>query len=228
MFSKKRYLGLLVVGIMAFSLMFTGCQQTDEVDDVDSNEPVVAEEIDQEEAIDQEDEEIETVEEDQVQLSDWNGSWNNMAAYAYDEELEQAFKDLAENEGISVDEAKESFTEGREINFDGFVVEGNKVTLLDGFEDKDGQVLDELEFEYKETVMIKHGDSDSEWFVFESDEDGEYKYLVMMHVHGEETMAHFHVRHGNDMDEILASEGWYPTFIKPTTTYEQLYGRINR
>lgn len=222
MFSKKRYLGLLLVGVMAFSLIFTGCQKTEEVDEVDSSEPIVAEEIDQENV------ETEAIDEDNdtVQLSDWDGTWNNMGAYLDDEELEQAFKDLGEREGMSAEEAKEEFAEGGKINFDGIVIEGNKVTLLDGFEDEGGQVLKELEFEYKDSKVVKHGNFDTEWFAFESGHDGEYKNLIMMPVHGEEALTHFHLRYGEDLDEILADEDWYPVLVRPNSTYDQLYEEV--
>ena len=219
---KDKKLVLLVVGLMAFSLMLTGCGGADEGNTGEGEEVAVeaeetAEEIKETEDID---------EEDTVQLSDWDGTWNNMGAYLDDEELEEAFVELGEREGMSPEEAKKEFAEGGKINFDGLVIQGDKVTLLDGPEDKGGQVIKELEYNYKDSITVKHGNFDTEWFAFESQDEGEYKNLLMMPVHGEEALTHFHLRYGEDLDEILADEEWYPVLVKPNSTYDQLYEEV--
>lgn len=210
---KHSFLGAVII---ASFVLFTGCQQNNE--EVETNE-VIEEAENVSEANDQEEVEV-------VELADWDGTWNNMGAYLNDAELEQAFIDLAEREEVSVEEAKTNFVEGGKINFDGLVIEGNKVTLLDSFKDEDGQVLKELEYEYKESRTVKHGNFDTEWFVFESDDDGEYKNLLMMPVHGEEALTHFHLRYGEDLDELLAAEDWYPILVRPNSTYDQLYEEV--
>lgn len=83
-----------------------------------------------------------------------------------------------------------------------------------------------MKYKYKEMVTAKHGNFDTEWYAFEAEEDGDYQVLLMMPVHGEEALTHFHLRHGNSVEELLAMEDWYPTFVKPNSTYDQLYEEI--
>ena len=119
---KNKKLSLLLVAIMVFSMMLTGCQGGDEAESGEVEAPAV-----EEQEANEESPEVEEVEE--VQLSDWDGTWNNMGAYLDDEELEEA-------------------------------------------------------------------------------------------------LTHFHLRYGEDLDEILADEEWYPVLVKPNSTYDQLYEEV--
>lgn len=211
MFKSKRVI-LLASIMMLLAVVFTGCQQNEE------EPPVEVEES--------EDLEVEDEIEDEIHLSDWEGTWNNMGAYLEHEELEVAFADLAEREEVSVEDAKSDYIEDRKAEFDGFIVEGNKAMFLDGFEEDDGEVIEEAEYEYKETVIAKHGNFDTEWYSFESNGDSAYKYLLLMPVHGEEALTHFHLRYGDSVEELLELEDWYPTFVRPDSTYDQLYEEI--
>lgn len=211
MFKSKRVL-LLASIMMLLAVVFTGCQQNEDETPVKVEEPEDLEVVD----------EIE----DEIHLSDWEGIWNNMGAYLEDEELEVAFEDLAEREELSVEEAKENYMEDRKVEFNGFIVEGNKAMFLDDFKENDGEVIEEAEYEYKETVIAKHGNFDTEWYSFESKGDGAYKYLLLMPVHGEEALTHFHLRYGDSVEELLELEDWYPTFVRPDSTYDQLYEEI--
>lgn len=219
MHNKKRI--LLLAAVMVFSVIFTGCQKT---------EPTSVGELDQEQEV-EEGEEVGQVEEDEmdeelIQLSDWEGTWNNIVAYLDDEELEEAFEELAEREEMSVEEVKSEYIEDRAVDFDGLIVEGNKVIFLDGFKDDGGKEIGSMEYDYKEMVIAKHGNFDTEWYAFEAKEEGDYKFILMMPVHGEEALTHFHLRTGDSIEEILALEDWYPTFVKPNSTYGQLYEEI--
>ena len=213
MFNKKKLLALLV-SIMMFSIMFTGCQSTEEP----KKETEVKETVVEDTTKDKKDEK--TVED----LSSWDGTWNNMGAYLEDEEVQDAYEELAKEENMTPEEAKKEYVEKRQSNFDGLVVKGNKITFLDGFEDKDGKEIETVEYEFKETKKIPGGET--EWNIFESKEDGEYKILAMMVPVLDEPLTHFHMRYGKDLDEILAKEGWYPTFVTPDSTYDQLSGEI--
>lgn len=222
----KKKASLVLAGMMILVGAFTGCQKEEVAPEVEpvatevteAVEPAESTEVTEEAAIEPEIEEI--------SLSDWDGSWNNMGAYLDDEELQEAFAELAEREDSSAEEVKENYQKRRHVDFDGLIIEGNKATLLDGFEDDGGQLIEEVEYEYKETITVKHGNFDTQWYNFEATGDAEYKTLLMMPVHGEELLTHFHLRYGNDLDELLAMEDWYPTFVKPNSTYEQLYGEI--
>ena len=217
MSNKKRV--LLLVGVMMFSVFFTGCQKAEETNVGEVDKQVVETEEITEVDEDENDEEL-------IQLSEWEGTWNNIVAYLDDEELEEAFEELAERENMSVEETKSSYMEDRKVDFHGLVIEGDKATFLDGFKDKGGEKIVEIEYKYKEMAIAKHGNFDTEWYAFEAEEDGDYEFLLLMPVHGEEALTHFHLRYGNSIEELLAMEDWYPTFVKPNSTYDQLYEEI--
>lgn len=215
---NKKKVSMLAAAMMVV-VAFTGCQDAAEEEAAaeDTNPPV-------EETV-EETEEVE-VAEDEVELSEWEGSWNNMAAYLDDEELEVAFEELAERDGVSVEEARAAYLEDRVINFDGLIVEGNKAIFLNGFEDDGGETIEEMEYEYLEMLVAKHGNFDTEWYAFEAKEESDYPYLLLMPVHGEEALTHFHFRYGESLDEILELEDWYPTFVRPESTYDQIYEEV--
>lgn len=77
MFKSKRV--LLLASLMTMLVVFTACQDAEEevVED-----PVVQQEVEETPEL-----------EEEVLLSDWDGVWNNMAAYLDDEELEVALED---------------------------------------------------------------------------------------------------------------------------------------
>lgn len=214
---SKKSLSLLLVGVMGLSVLFTGCQKAE---DKEANKEASNVEVDEEK------EEENNESEDAIKLADWEGIWNNMGTYLEDEELQGAFKDLAEKEDVSVEEAKSSYLKKRKADFDGLVIEEDKLIFLDGFKDKNGKEVEETEYKYKETRIVKHGNFDTEWHVFETNGEGKYKVLLMMPVHGEEALTHFHMRYGNDLEELLAMDDWYPTFVKPNSTYDQLYEEV--
>ena len=65
------------------------------------------------------------------------------------------------------------------------------------------------------------------WNIFEAtNEDAPYKYLTLMKIDPNEDLLHFHFRYGDDLDEILDKEDWFPTVVSPQTTNEQLIDEI--
>lgn len=162
-----------------------------------------------------------------VSMSDWEGSWNNMGAYLDEEALQPAFEELGKKENQSSEEAKSAYVKKRHSDFNAMVIEGDKVKFLDGFEDKEGKEIASNEYEFVETHKVKHGNFDLEWHAFKAKEaDAKFKVLLMMPVHGEESLTHFHMRYGDDAEKVLAEEGWFPTFVKPSTTIDQLIEEI--
>ncbi|MDO5725575.1 MAG: ZinT/AdcA family metal-binding protein [Tissierellia bacterium] len=163
---------------------------------------------------------------DEVELADWEGSWNNMGAYLDDPELQEAFEILAKNEDMSVEEAKAAYVEKRHCDFDGLVIDKDSITFLDGFPDDGGNEIEKVNYKFTESISVKHGNFDISWSVFEAEGDAKYPVMLLMEVHGEEALTHFHMRYGDDKDALLEKEGWYPTFVKPNSTYDQLTEEI--
>lgn len=222
---KRSILGILTI-VLVLSLVFTGCAKKAEPAPAPAPAP-------KQEAAKPAEEKKEEAKKDEAKtstaensISEWKGSWNNMGAYLDDKELQGAFETLAKKENKSVDEVKKAYVEKRKCEFDGFVVDGDKVTLLDAFQDKNGKVISESEYVFNKAYNVKHGNYDLEWFAYEAKGEAKYKVLLMMEVHGEEALTHFHMRYGDDVDKLLAIDGWYPTFVKPNSTYDQLIAEI--
>ncbi|MDO5755865.1 MAG: ZinT/AdcA family metal-binding protein [Tissierellia bacterium] len=229
---RKRKLMVLLAFILSVSLLFTACNKdSGENEDSQQTEETTTDETDStaDEEQETEDNETEDPVDDEVSMADWDGTWNNMGGYLDDAEVEPGFEELAEREGISVDEAKTAYKEKRHCEFDGLVVDGDHVQFLDGFKDDGGNVVDEADYKFVETFKVQHGNHELEWDVFEAEGDAKYPVLLMMPVHGEEMLTHFHMRYGDDAKDLLENEdydGWYPTFVKPSSTYDQLNDEI--
>lgn len=164
--------------------------------------------------------------EEEVSLADWEGMWNSIEGYLDEEEVQGAFDSLATENNTSAEEAKEAYKEKRHADFLGMKIEGETVTFLDGFEDKGGNAIETTSYKYLGQHNIKHGNFDLEWFTFEAEGESKYPILLMMSVHGEEDLIHFHMRYGASEAELLEKEGWYPTFVKPNSTLDQVADEI--
>lgn len=183
-------------------------------------------------AAEEEKEEVELPEAEvleEIELSLWEGSWNNMASYLKSDELQEAFAKLAENEGVSEDEARIAYKNKRRCEFDSLVIEGNTVSFRDGvIDEKNSDAYSKEEYEYKESYKVKYDNYELLWHVFTSeDEEAFYPNLLMLEVHGDEALNHFHMRYGEeDILALLKKDGWFPTFVGIDSTFEQLSAEI--
>lgn len=167
--------------------------------------------------------------EEAVSMADWEGTWDDMSMWLDLPEIQEAYKIAAEKEGnTTAEEVKEALKQRRRVDFYGMVVEGNKVTFLDNWAAKDGKEIDAAEYEFVQSHAIEVSGHSLEWNEFKATTDGaKYPVLLMMPVHGEEAMTHFHMRYGDDAQKLLnMEEKWYPTFVKPSTTVEQMIDEI--
>lgn len=160
---------------------------------------------------------------DDVYLEDWEGSWNNLTEYLDDEGLVASFERIAESANKTVEEVKQAHQEKLLCEFNGLVIEDQHIRFTAQFPEEDGPVMYEGDYLYDESYRVKHGRFDMEWHVFRTeDPDARYPILLMMPIHGEESLTHFHLRYGTDLYRILESDGWYPTLIKPSATTAQI------
>lgn len=218
--SKKKYLFAISLCIAAV-LALGGCATEKKADDTakkaesTASQPVAAEK--------KEDTKKET-----VSLSEWNGDWNNIVSYLDDPELKASFDEVGKREGKTGDQAKAELKERRKFDYKAVKIDGNKMSFLDNFADKGGKVLGTGEYKFLKSQKVKHGNSELEWDVFEAtNADAPHKYLTMMPIHGEEALTHFHMRYGNNLDELLNPDSkWYPALIKPSSTLDQLKEEI--
>ncbi|MDO5738260.1 MAG: ZinT/AdcA family metal-binding protein, partial [Eubacteriales bacterium] len=202
----KRIFALL----MALSLLvfFAGCETKEVLNEEKPTEVDVENDVEDEES-------------DEISIADWEGEWNSLGAYLEDEGLQDTFAHMAEEHGESVEEVKAEIAEDYGLPFGAMKIEGKQVTFIDG-KAEDGKEIETVSYNFVKSHEMSHGGHSFFWHIFEAEGDASYKILFMMPVHGEESVAHLHMRFGDDIAELLAKEEWYPTFVKPSTTTEQL------
>lgn len=160
-------------------------------------------------------------------LKGWEGTWNDFSKYLDDEELDSAYAEKAKEAGKSPEDIKKELKERRHSDFGGLEIKGDTITFLDGFKDKGGKEIGKVTYKFKDSKKVQHGGKELEWDVFEAeDKDAKYPVLLMMPVHGEEELVHFHMRYGKNADELFKKDGWFPTFVKPNSTMDQIADEV--
>ncbi|MDO4720860.1 MAG: ZinT/AdcA family metal-binding protein [Peptostreptococcaceae bacterium] len=166
--------------------------------------------------------------EEAVSLADWEGTWDDMSLWLDLPEVEEGYKLAAEKDGVTPEEVKEALKKRRRSDFHGMIVEGNKLTLLDNWAAKGGKEIGSAEYEFVQSHAMEESGHSLEWDEFKATSaDAKYPVLLMMPVHGEEALTHFHMRYGDNAETLLKmEEKWYPTFVKPSTTAQQMIEEI--
>lgn len=160
-----------------------------------------------------------------ISLAEWEGDWNSIAEFIDTEESRAALKELAEREGITEEEAKAQKEGDFGFPFGSLNISGDRITFNQGTIDHAEKAV-EADYTYKESIEMEHAGKKYYFHAFETDQDGVDKYLLLTDIHGEETLAHFHAKMGDDIDELMAREDWYPTFIRPDTDMELIAEEI--
>ncbi|MET3616881.1 zinc transport system substrate-binding protein [Peptoniphilus olsenii] len=158
---------------------------------------------------------------DEVALSDWEGEWNSIANYIDDEGLKGAYEEVAKRDNITENEAKSNFAKHVAVDFGAVKIDDESITFLSK---PDGEEIDKANFKYVDKHAMEHGGKTLYWYEFSS--DGKYPTILLMPVHGEDHMPHFHLRVGGSAKEMLAKDDWYPTFVSPTVTIDQVYEEV--
>lgn len=209
----KKLAGLAVPGVtLALALTLAGCagQGTPSTQGEPASKPAESQKV-----------------AEGASLSDWEGSWNGLNHYLDDEGLSDAYEEVAKRDGTTAEAVKNEMKEKVSAEFSGLEVSGDTISFLDGFKDKGGKEVAKTTYKFVEARKVKHGGAELEWDVFKAVEpDAKYPVLLMMPVHGEEELVHFHLRYGSDVDELMKRDDWYPTFVKPNTTLDQIKGEI--
>lgn len=215
---------MTLVGVMSAALLLNGCGAQKDAPKENTKQTEQKQEDKKEDSKATEKTEDKK---EEVSLSDWDGEWNNMGSYLDKPEVQDAFKTLAKKENVDEKKAKSDYLEKRKCEFNGLKIDGNKITFTSKIPSENGEKIAETEYKFVEKKAVKHGSHMLEWDVFEAvDSNAKYKVLLMMPIHGEEELTHFHMRYGNDKEELFAKEGWFPTFVKPNTTDKQIIGEI--
>ncbi|QWT18315.1 ZinT/AdcA family metal-binding protein [Collinsella sp. zg1085] len=162
-----------------------------------------------------------------VSLADWEGTWNGFHGYLDNPELDSTYEEVAGRDSKKADEVKAEIKKKVAADFTGITIKGDKISFLDGFEKDGGKELSSATYSFVESRKVTHGGAELEWDIFKANEaDAPYPYMVLMPVHGEEELVHFHLRYGNSIDDIMARDDWYPTFVAPSSTMGQIKEEI--
>lgn len=216
---------IALTALLSLGLILAACQK--DAADTKTTENAQAESQVEETAKEEAPAEEDQSEDEKASMADWEGEWNDMGGYLEKAEIQEAFKSLAEKENTDEASAKEAYLKKRKCDFGGLEIDGDHVKFLKEFPDAKGEVIGEADYTFREKIEVEHGGHKLEWDVFEANsEDAPYKVLLMMPIHGEESLTHFHMRYGDDKDSLLKEEGWYPTFVKPSSTNQQIIDEI--
>lgn len=216
---------IALTALLSLGLILAACQK--DAADTKTTENAQAESQVEETAKEEAPAEEDQSEDEKASMADWEGEWNDMGGYLEKAEIQEAFKSLAEKENTDEASAKEAYLKKRKCDFGGLEIDGDHVKFLKEFPDAKGEVIGEADYTFREKIEVEHGGHKLEWDVFEANsEDAPYKVLLMMPIHGEESLTHFHMRYGDDKDSLLKEEGWYPTFVKPSSTDQQIIDEI--
>ena len=218
---------ITITALLSLGLIMAACQKDAPKETANEDSKAETQVESQVEGKTMEEDKPEEVESDQVSMADWEGEWNDMGGYLEKAEIQEAFKTLAEKENTDEASAKEAYLKKRKCDFGGLEIAGDHVKFLKEFPDAKGEVIGEADYKFKEKIEVDHGGHKLEWDIFETtSEDAPYKVLMMMPIHGEESLTHFHMRYGDDKEALLKEEGWYPTFVKPSSTDQQIIDEI--
>lgn len=227
--NNKKY---TLVALLSLGLILSACQKdqaNDKASDDGKAETKVEEQAKEEKPAENAKEDAKDADKasEEVSMADWEGEWNNMGGYLEKPEIQAAYKTLAEKENTDEKTAKEGYLKKRKCDFGGLEISGDHVKFLKEFPESKGEVIAEADYKFKEKVEAEHAGHKLEWDIFEAtSENAPYKVLMMMPIHGEESLTHFHMRYGDDKDSLLKEEGWYPTFVKPSSTDQQIIDEI--
>jgi zinc transport system substrate-binding protein len=168
-------------------------------------------------------------------LSDWSGTWNNFSSYFDNPGIVKAYEILAEREGNSPDDVKARYVTGTtyQCDIEAMEIKGDVITFYTEKQCVAGAVSNiahTARFTYKGEVSTSNAAGRVwTWKHFETNDDVPYKHFIILPAEADipgETMIHFHFRYGNDLNQILAKDGWFATMIAYDSTMDLLVGHM--
>jgi zinc transport system substrate-binding protein len=167
-------------------------------------------------------------------LSDWTGTWNNFSSYFDNPGIVRAYEILAEQEGNSPEDVKTRYVTGPTYQCDiaALGIQGDTITFYSEKQFVPGaasHITYVARYAYKGEVSTTSGGRVTKWNHFETDDNVPYKHFIALPAEADipgETMIHFHFRYGNDLDQLLAKDGWYATMIAYDSTMDLLVGHM--
>lgn len=167
-----------------------------------------------------------------VALTNWEGTWNNFYSYLEDPGVEEGYLILAEKEGVTADEVKQRYLEGKtyQCEIPAMTIRDNTLTIYSEKQHEAGSntnVTSEAIYGFKGMVTDAN---DRSWACFETeDTDAQYQTFLLLPAEADvpgKTMIHFHFRYGNSSEELLAEDGWFATMIAYDTVENLIVGHM--
>lgn len=166
-------------------------------------------------------------------LETWQGTWRDFSSHFENPGLGEAYKILAEREGKTTAEIKDRYVSGRtyQCTIPAMTIKGDAVTF--NFYGKaewraDSPSEASVTAKYKFVGEIKDN-FDRSWSHFETTDASPYKHLLLNLPEADipgKTMMHFHFRYGNDLNELKAAKGWFPTMTLYGSDLSLLVGHM--
>lgn len=169
----------------------------------------------------------ETKVEETVSLADWMGTWNSIEGYYEEAEVKEALMKVAEAEKVDVAELTAEKLKECHVEWLGLKIDENKITFLDNFAAKNGNEIETVEYEFVEMKTVAGEEEEhSHWAVFKAKGEAKHPVLIMMPVHGEDEITHFHIRYGENVEELLDRNDWWPVMAKDSSTMDQVITEV--
>lgn len=165
----------------------------------------------------------------EASLADWEGTWVSLSEIATQDNMRPYAEEAAQEHGETIDQVLEEVDEARATDFAGMVVSADKIAFVDEMSDVESASADDGgDYTFSAAEVATSGDHEFTWFVFEGGEGAKYKYVLLMPLHGEESLAHYHMRYGDDLDSLLNpdNDAWFPTMVNPDEATDEQLGEV--
>ena len=192
---------------------------------------------------------------EEMDLLDWEGEFINVASFLDEDDLQEGLQEISDDHGVTVEEFKEEYIEHSGTAFKGLKFQDNAILFYDCRVTDEAEPVYRIAYDYLATYQGLQGNHPFEWYVFEAkelpeveadtddvdeeadakaDEDQddnfdpqELKYIALMPIHGEELLAHFHIRYASEIDELWEAEDWYPVMVSAAIQDEQMVAMLD-
>lgn len=210
MFKKKKPI-LFVLSMLALVALLVACKKEPVEEEKEKEVSKVQQEKEdikeKKEAMKEEKKEKETKE---ISLEKWDGNWRNMTSFLEEDALKETVDTIAKKKQMSSEEyIKEEIEES--LPYQALKINGKESTIA--FLEKHDDKAVPVPYAFKESKELEHAGNSLLWHVFEAKGEAKYPFLLLMEIHGEEHLAHFHMRAGESVEELLNKDHWYPTFL---------------
>jgi zinc transport system substrate-binding protein len=163
-------------------------------------------------------------------LSDWTGTWNNFASYFDKPGIVQAYEILAGRESKLPEDIKTRYVDGSTYKCDiaAMEIQGDTITFYSKPQVVTGAVSN-IAYKAQYTYKGEESAQNIAWKHFETSANVPYKHLMILSAEADipgETMIHFHFRYGDDLNKLLAADGWFATMIAYDSTIDLLVGHM--